>query len=94
MEKILEGMYGMPKTSKVGLGGVGAGAGGASASSSGEMTGEGGSKEGGGEGSGSADSRKEAARVLSTISGAAFAADGVGREIAGLFTATSDGIFF
>ncbi|CAM9830140.1 unnamed protein product [Scytosiphon promiscuus] len=36
----------------------------------------------------------EAARVLSTLSGAAFAADGVGREIAGLFTATSDGIFF
>lgn len=40
------------------------------------------------------DSRGDAARVLSTVSGAAFAADGVGREIAGLFTATSDGIFF
>lgn len=40
----------------------------------------------------SVDSRTNAARALSTFSGAAFAADGVGREIAGLFT--SDGIFF
>lgn len=93
MEKILEGMYGMPKTSKAGLGGVGTGAGGVSASSTGEVAGEDGS-EAGGDGSGSGDNRKEAARVLSTLSGAAFAADGVGREIAGLFTATSDGIFF
>ncbi|CAN0474016.1 unnamed protein product [Ectocarpus sp. 8 AP-2014] len=85
-------MYGMPKTGgkppksgKVG----GAGAAGANASSSGGEAGGGGA-----DGEGSGDKRKEAARVLSTLSGAAFAADGVGREIAGLFTATSDGIFF
>lgn len=81
LERILEGNYGMPKTGMGGGAGVGAKAG------------------AGGEGSegkgGSADSRRaDAARVLSTLSGAAFAADGVGREIAGLFTATSDGIFF
>lgn len=91
MEKILEGMNGMPKNGKVGLGGAGPGAGAVSASSSGE---DGGSEGGGGEGGGSGDGRKDAARVLSTLSGAAFAADGVGREIAGLFTETSDGIFF
>lgn len=88
-------MYGMPKTGgkppKSGKVGGGPGAAGVSASSSG-----GGGEAGGGGagGQGSGEKRKEAARVLSTLSGAAFAADGVGREIAGLFTATSDGIFF
>ena len=73
----------MPKNSKP-LGGVGGAAG------SGVEAGD-----EGGEGSvGSGEKRKDAARVLSTISGAAFAADGVGRELAGIFTATSDGIFF
>ncbi|CAM9736349.1 unnamed protein product [Ectocarpus sp. 12 AP-2014] len=92
LEKALDGMYGMPKTGgkppksgKVG----GAGAAGANASSSGGEAGGGGA-----DGEASGDKREEAARVLSTLSGAAFAADGVGREIAGLFTATSDGIFF
>lgn len=86
MEKILEGTYGMPKNSKVGIGGVG--------TASGGEAGEAGGPEGGGDGSGSSEKRKDAARVLSTISGAAFTADGVGRELAGIFTATSDGIFF
>lgn len=92
LEKAFDGMYGMPKTGgkppksgKVG----GAGAAGANASSSGGEAGGGGA-----DGEESGDKRKEAARVLSKLSGAAFAADGVGREIAGLFTATSDGIFF
>lgn len=89
----------MPKNGKVGIGGVGAkaaaAAAGVNASSSLEGGGDadGGSDGGGGEGGGG-ENRKDAARVLSTLSGAAFAADGVGREIAGLFTATSDGIFF
>lgn len=46
-------------------------------------------------GSGSdVDRRANAAKALSTFSGAAFAVDGIGREVAGLFTSTSDGIFF
>lgn len=81
---MLEGTYGMPNKGKAGIGGVGA------AGSSGEAAGD----PEGGQGSGSGEKRKDAARVLSTISGAAFAADGVGRELAGIFTATSDGIFF
>lgn len=44
--------------------------------------------------SGSDENRSDAARALSTLSGAVFAVDGVGREIAGMFTAASDGIFF
>lgn len=80
MERLLEGNYGMPKGTKAG--GVGAN----------EGAGEGAKAAAGSGGIG--DSRPDAARVLSTFGGAAFAADGVGREIAGLFTATSDGIFF
>lgn len=83
-------MYGMPKTGKVGIGGVGPA--GAAAGEAGVE--EGGSLEGVEGGGSSGENRKEAARVLSTLSGAAFAADGVGRELAGMFTATSDGIFF
>ncbi|CAM9624158.1 unnamed protein product [Laminaria digitata] len=82
LERLLEGNYGMPKGTKAGGGGGAAGAG------------EGAEAGGGSSSSGVDDSRSDAARVLSTFSGAAFAADGVGREIAGLFTATSDGIFF
>ena len=68
----------MPKGAKAG-GGASAGAGEGTEAGGGSATG---------------GSRSDAARVLSTFSGAAFAADGVGREIAGLFTSTSDGIFF
>lgn len=42
----------------------------------------------------SVDRQANAARALSTFSGAVFAADGIGREVAGLFSSTSDGIFF
>eukprot|EP00903_Cladosiphon_okamuranus_P016915 g15593.t1 len=84
LEKILEGTLGMPKTGKAGITG----------SSTGSSTGEAAGDSEGGEGSGSREKRTDAARVLTSVSGAAFAADGVGRELAGIFTATSDGIFF